>query len=135
MHVWVTCSGVVIGSADFEPAEGLAHTQLLTDFSYSLASAAAQELGYQFRRTQFWSPLAGDFADEAVARWTGGRLALEDDLGRELGVNNIVLIEFPILVDPPVVRIVADFRPDLARVESLLRSVGPGGGGRTRPAA
>ena len=28
MFVWVTCSGVVVGSADFEPPFGLAHAQL-----------------------------------------------------------------------------------------------------------
>jgi hypothetical protein len=62
-------------------------------------------------------------------------LALEDDIGRELGVNNIVLVEYATRLNAPALCIVADFRPDLARVEALLRTIGPGGGGQTRPAA
>ena len=135
MQVWVTCSGIVIGSADFEPAEGVAHAPLDASVGYPIAADAAQELGRQFRRTQFWSPLAGDFADEAAARWTGGRLALEDEIGRELGVNNIVVIEYATRLFAPALCVVADFRPDLARVEAFLRTLGTGGDGRTRPAA
>ena len=131
MDVWVTCGGVVIGFAEFEPAEGLAHAPLEASAGYGIAAAAAQELGRQFGHSQYWSPLAGDFADDAASRWTGGRLALEDDGGRELGINNIVVIEFP----TSEIRVVADFRPDLARIEALLRSIGHGGGGSARPAA
>ena len=135
MRVHVTCSGVMIGTAEFEPADGLAHTRLAPSIGYEIAAAAAQELGREFAQTQFWSPIFGDFADEAAARWSGGRLALEDQMGRELGVNNIAVLERPIVAGTPDVRIVADFRPALARVEALLRTVGPSGDGRTRPAA
>ena len=135
MHVRVTCAGVVIGAAEFNPADGLAHARLTPSIDYAIAAAAAQELGYEFTHTQFWSPILGAFADEAAGRWRGGRLALENETGRELGVNNIAVLERPIEAGTPDVRIVADFRPDLARIEALLRTVGPGGGGRTRPAA
>jgi len=135
MHVRVACAGVVIGAAEFNPADGLAHARLTPSIGYAIAAAAAQELGYEFSHTQFWSPLLGDFAGEAAGRWRGGRLALEDEMGRELGVNNIAVLERPIETGAPDVRIVADFRPDLARIEALLRTVGPGEGGRTRPAA
>lgn len=135
MHVRVTCAGIVIGMAEFEPASGLPHATLDVEPGYSFAAAAARELGHEFGRTQFWSPISGDFADEAARRWSGDRLALEDLTGRELGVNNIVVVEYQTRVGgEPRVTVVADFRPDLARVEALLRTVGSGGG-RTRPAA
>jgi len=89
MHVRVTCAGVVIGAAEFNPADVLAHARLTPSIDYAIAAAAAQELGYGFTHTQFWSPILGDFADEAAGRWRGGRLALENETGRELGVNNI----------------------------------------------
>jgi len=133
MKVRVTCAGVIIGTADFEPAEGVSHASLTPSAAYSLTATAARDLGEQFARTQFWSPVQGDFADEAAARWVGGRLALEDEIGRELGVGNIVILEQP-LVGARALTVVADFRPDLARVEAFLRTVGPGGG-RSRPAA
>ena len=134
MFVSVTCAGVVIGSADLEPAEGLAHATLDAGVGYAIATEAARALGEQLRRTQYWSPLQGDFAASVARAWEGDRLALEDALGRELGVNNIAVIEYP-TPRPIPIRLVADFRPDLARVEALLRSIHPAGGGRTRPAA
>lgn len=135
VRVRVKCAGVVIGVAEFDPADGLAHAHLTPNIGYEIAAAAAQELGQEFTHTQFWSPILGDFADEAAGRWRGERLALEDEMGRELGVNNIAVLERPIEASTPDLRIVADFRPDLARIEALLRTVGPGGGGQTRPAA
>ena len=134
MRARVTCAGIVIGTAEFLPATGLAHALLEPGPGYSFAAAPAQALGREFCRTQFWPHRAGDFADEAAARWTGDRLALEDVTGQELGVNNLVVLEFPEGVGEPAIRVIVDFRPDLARVEALLRTVGPGGG-RTRPAA
>ena len=101
---------------------------------YPFAAAAAQALGHELSRTQFWLAVNGDFADEAASRWSGDRLALEDLTGRELGVNNLVVVEFPAPVGGSAIRVVADFRPDMARVEAFLRTISPGGG-RTRPAA
>ena len=134
MHVRVTCAGIVIGTAEFLPATGLAHAPLEPGPGYPFAASAARALGRDLSVRQFWSPMAGDFADEAAARWTGDRLALEDVAGRELGVNNLVVVECPTRVGDSPIKVVADFRPDLARVEAFLRTVGPGGG-RTRPAA
>lgn len=135
MRVRVTCSGVLIGFAEFEPPDGLAHTVLSPAPGYALASAAAQVLARDLAKTQRWRVYEGDFADIAAARWEGGRLALEDETQRELGVTNIVVLEYPPIGEhAPVTRIVADFRPDLARVEALLRTLG-GPAGRDRPAA
>jgi len=134
MHFRVTCAGIVIGTAEFVPAAGLAHAPLEPGPGYPFAAAAAWALGQDLGRRQFWPRTAGDFADEAAARWTGERLALEDVTGRELGVNNLVVVEFPAGMGGATITVVADFRPDLARVEAFLRTVGPGGG-RTRPAA
>lgn len=134
MHVRVTCAGIIIGAAEFVPASGLAHAPLEPASGYPLAAAAAQALGRELSHTQFWLAVNGDFADEAASRWSGDRLALEDLTGRELGVNNLVVVEFPALVGGSAIRVVADFRPDMARVEALLQTIGPGGG-RTRPAA
>lgn len=135
MFISVTCAGVVIGSADLEPAAGLAHATLDAGPGYAIAAAAARALGERLRRTQYWSALQGDFAASVARDWEGDRLALEDDLGRELAVNNIAIIEYPATAREIPIRLVADFRPDLARVEALLRSIDPAGGGRTRPAA
>ena len=134
MRVNVTCAGVIIGAAEFVPASGLAHAPLEPGPGYVFAAAAAQALGRDLSHTQSWLSASGDFADEAARRWSGDRLALEDLVGRELGVNNLVVVELPATVGGAAIRVVADFRPDMARVEALLQTIGPGGG-RTRPAA
>lgn len=139
MRLRVTCAGVEVGWADFEPAAGVAHAMLDPGPGYPLAAAAAQAMGRMLAVSQYWPATAGDFADAATARWEGDRLALEDALGQELGVAGITLIERwaadAALRDPPLVVIVADFRPDMARVEAFLRTLGSGGGNRHRPAA
>ena len=134
MRVNVTCAGIIIGAAEFEPASGLAHAPLEPAPGYLFAAASAQALGNDLGHTQLWLSVNGDFASEAAGRWSGDRLALEDLMGRELGVNNLVVVEFPAPVGGAAIRVVADFRPDMARVEALLQTIGPGGG-RTRPAA
>jgi len=136
MLVRVTCGGVVIGTAEFDPPHGVAHAALFPTVAYGHAAAAAQSLGRLFACTQFWSPLEGDFADIAARKWEGARLALEDVTGRELGVNNVVVLEGLASVDGAIaVHVVADFRSDLARVAARVASGGRGGGNRTRPAA
>ena len=134
MRVNVTCAGIIIGAAEFVPASGLAHAPLEPAPGYVCATAAAEALGRDLSHTQPWLSIHGDFADEVAKRWTGDRLALEDLVGRELGVNNLVVVELPAPVGGAAIRVVADFRPDMARVEALLQTIGPGGG-RTRPAA
>ena len=136
MFVRVVCAGVTVGTADLEPAAGLAHGPVRPTRGYALAAPHAQVLGRQFTHTQFWSPVAGDFADDAAARWPGGRLALQDVDGRELGVSNVVLLDYSeAAAELGIVRLVADFRADVSRVEALLRPYNRGGGGSSRPAA
>ena len=136
MFVRVTCGGVLIGTAHFDPPEGVAHAPLSPTRGYALASMAARSLGVQFASTQFWLPPDGDFADVAATRWEGARLALEDMTGRELAVSNIVVLEgLPASADDGSIRVVADFRSDLARAEARLRSTRTGDGSRTRRTA
>jgi hypothetical protein len=119
MLVRVTCDGVVIGTADFQPAEGLAHAPLMPAAAYVLADAAARSLGRQLARRQFWTAIRGDFACVAAARWEGGRLALEDMSGRALRADNIVVVERPPGVPGErTVRVVADFRSTVARAQA-----------------
>ena len=119
MLVRLTCDGVVIGTADFQPAEGLAHAPLMPAAAYVLADAAARSLGRQLTRRQYWTAIRGDFACIAAARWEGGRLALEDMTGRELSADNIVVVERPPGVPGErTVRVVADFRSAVARAQA-----------------
>ena len=136
MLVQVTCGGVVIGTAEFDPPNGVAHTTLSPSPSYLIAIAPAQRLGRSFARRQYWCPADGDFADHAATLWEGPRLALEDFTGRELGVPNVVVLEGPPGADgATTIRVVADFRADSARIVAPIRQPNSGGGNRTRPAA
>lgn len=136
MLVRVTCGGVLIGTAHFDPPEGVAHGALSPARGYALATMPARSLGAQFAATQFWLPPNGDFADVAAARWEGARLALEDMTCKELAVSDIVVLEgLPADPDDGPIRVVADFRSDLARAEARLRSTRSGDGSRTRRTA
>jgi hypothetical protein len=138
MILRVTCGGVLVGTADFDPPAGLAYARLVpADGYFSLAELHAHRIAALLAQSYFWPPENNDFADAVAAHWNGGRLSLEDSMGNELGVTNIVLIErlLGALSDPSIIA-VADFRPDLARVEAFLRTIDIGGGsGRSRPAA
>lgn len=136
MLVRVTCGGVIIGTAEFDPPNGVAHTTLSPTPAYLVAIAAAQRLGLRFARRQYWCPADGDFADHAAALWEGPRLALEDLTGRELGVPNVLVLEgLPGTDGATTIRVVADFRADSARMVAPIRQPNVGGGNRTRPAA
>ena len=131
MLVRVTCAGVLIGTARFDPPEGLAHASLVPSAGFGLVSSVAWVLGRQFAATQFWAS-GDDFAAAAAGRWTSGRLALEDTLGRELAVDNVlVLAGFPGGADGPLIHVVADFRADTARVEAYRTRLDTGGGDRS----
>ena len=119
MIVRVTCAGVLIGTARFDSPSGLAHAPLYPSNGYPIASAAAQTLGEELMQRRFWSPSGGDFADVAAAQWQGGRLALQDLMGREVAVNNLVVLEPP-FGGRYLVHLVADFR-DVGRVGSRMR--------------
>lgn len=136
MLVRVTCAGVVIGTAQFDPPQGVAHASLSAATGYGIAAPAARLLGESFVRTQSWLPEQGDFADVASARWRGGRLALQDMSGRELPVGNVVVIDgLPPAPDGGLVRVVADFRPEIARVESHIHAFGRADAERSRRTA
>ena len=135
MLVRVTCAGVVVGTAELDSPRGVVHAPVKTTAGYACASAAAWRLGRQFACTQVWLPRDRDFAGSAASRWDGDRLALEDEMGRELAVNSIVLLEGLPGDGATTVRVVADFRPDLARVCAGFHSRSRDGGSRGRPAA
>ena len=121
MFVRVTYAGVFVGSTEFRPAVGLAHAWLVPAHGYAAAASPAQAMGRALAVTQYHSPSLGEFADAVAGWWTGGRLALEDAVGRELGVASVVLVERPSAgEDTGEVQVVADFRPASARVEAWM---------------
>ena len=122
--------GVPIGSVLFDPPSGVAHAPLEAGPAYDSVRDAARRMTLAIGKTQPWSVLWGDFAEVFARRWDAGRLALANTHGLELGVASVVVLE---RAGSPVV--VADFRPDMARVEAFLRTVHGGGNGRARPAA
>ena len=123
--------GVPIGSVHFDPPFGVAYASLDASSGYDRVRDFARRVALALGTTQPWNALRGDFADAFARRWQdAGRLALADAFGRELGINNIVV---PERFRGPVV--IADFRPDLARVEAFLHTLHDGGNGRSRPAA
>ena len=123
MIVRVTCAGLLIGTARFDSPNGLAHAPLYPSNGYPKASAAAQALGNELMQRRFWAQSDGDFADVLARGWQGGRLALQDLMGREVEVNSLAVLEPP-FGGRYLVHLVADFR-EVARFGSR----------RTRPAA
>ena len=130
MRCIVLHDGIPVGEVVFQPPAGVAHAHMSPMAAYARVQEVAQAAGMELAGSQRWSPLFGDFAEAFAVRWERGRLALADERGSELGVTNLVLIE---RVGQPI--IIADFRPDLARVEAFLRTLDRDGGGRSRPAA
>jgi hypothetical protein len=113
MLVRVTCAGALIGTAEFDPPHGVAHASLVRAAGYDVVSPAARLLARSLAHTQCCCS-GRDFADVAATRWEGGRLALEDETGRELAANNVVVIEsIPGGPGEAAIRVVADFRRDL----------------------
>ena len=115
MLVRVTCAGALIGTAEFDPPQGVAHASLVRTQGYDVVSPAARSLARALAHTQCCCG-GRDFADVAATQWEGERLALEDETGRELAVSNVVVIE-GIAAGPgeSAIRVVADFRQDPAR--------------------
>ena len=112
MLVRVTCAGGLIGTAEFDPPQGVAHASLVRAPAYDAVSTAARSLARSLADTQCCCS-GLDFADVAATRWEGGRLALEDETGRELAVSNVVVVEsVPGGPGEAAIRVVADFRPD-----------------------
>ena len=130
MLVRVTCAGVVIGTARFDPPFGLAYARLWPTPAYAIAAPMAEELGEEVARKRLWSREDGDFAAALAAYWKGGGLALQDMSGRELVAGSVVVVES--VFGPRRLVVVADFRTDAgSRVEPAT----PTDRARTRPAA
>lgn len=55
-------------------------------------------------------------------------------MGQQLALSHVMVIERRV-VNEKKIRLVADFRPDHARVAATLSATDMGDGGRTRPAA
>jgi hypothetical protein len=110
MLVRVTCAGALIGTAEFDAPHGVAHASLVRSPAYDIVSPAARFLARSLAHTQCCCR-GRDFAGIAARRWKGGRLALEDEMGRELAVNNVVIVE-SVRGGPgeAAIRVVADFR-------------------------
>ena len=135
MFVRVTCAGVIVGTAEFDPPTGLSHAVLDATAGYACAALFARRMADRLSMSTHWASPSGDFGAAVASEWEGGRLALVDETGRELAVNGIVLVE-GLFGESAAVQVVADFRPDLARMSAIIRPNGRTGGlGRTRPAA
>jgi hypothetical protein len=136
IDVRVTCAGVAVGTAVFQRSEGLEYADLVPTDAYAMIAWHAQEIGTSLSRRHYWPPHRGDFAEALAEQWSGPRLAFESERGRELAVSSIVVSEFTAPGAAASIRVIADFRPDLARVAALLASTArPDGGAQARPAA
>jgi hypothetical protein len=135
MRYQVTSDGTPIGTVDVEPLIGLAHAELHALPAYAAVRYFALDAGSRFRNVGIWNAANGDFAEEFARAWTGGRLAICDLEGVELGVASVVIIDWQGGSTDFRPRVVIDARPDMARVEAFLRTIGRDGGGRSRPAA
>ena len=127
----ITCSGIPIGEASVTPFAGLAHASLEPLPAYESVRFNAVTAGARLRDRQHWPATAGDFAEEFARAWDGGRLAVTDVHGTEVAVASVIVLENA----AGRVAVVIDARPDMARVEALLRTIGRGGDDRSRPAA
>jgi hypothetical protein len=136
LRVRITCAGVTVGTAAFQCTQGVAYADLLPTDAYALVAAPARAIGDSIACTQYWGPNNDDFADALSARWTGHRLAVEDELGRELAISSIVIADLGALGTTKSIRVIADFRPELARVDAVLNDIErSSGGSESRPAA
>ncbi len=116
----VKCLDVEVGSATFAPAAGLAHAVLQPTDDYPTIAPFAREVGAWLSVHHYWSPVDGDITDVIADRWHGERVWLEDDFGRELAVSHVVVVEPPRSQTGARITLVADFRPDHARVAAVV---------------
>ena len=134
MKCSVTCDGIPVGEVEVVPFSGLAHVYLVTSPAYEAIRDHAREAARYLGGSRIWSVTDGDFAETFARSWGGGRLALCDAEGVELGVASVVIIDWVRSSSPvPWPRVVIDARPDMARIEAFLETIGTGG--RSRPAA
>jgi hypothetical protein len=136
LFVLVTCVDVVVGSATFTRAEGLAHATFDPTSDYTMIAPHARKVWEWLKPRRYWNPMEGDLTDALSGLWGGEPLALEDAVGEQLAVSHVIVVDAewaPYGVAP--IRVVADFRPDHARVAAALSRTDLGSGGKTRPAA
>jgi hypothetical protein len=132
MEYTITCSGIPVGVASIAPLSGLAHAPIRVLPAYAMIREHAIRVGEELGRgRRLWSAVDGDFAEALARSWRGGRLALVDALGVELGVASVLLLARA----GNTAHVVVDARPDMARVEAFLRSIDGGTGGGWRSAA
>lgn len=104
-----------------------------TSSGYAAVRESAVEAGLKLRDRQHWDARMGDFAEEFARTWGGGRLALNDPAGTEIAVASVMIVDGTRARHGP--RVIVDARPDLARIEAFLRTIGRDEDGRSRPAA
>ena len=135
MECRITCDGVPIGQAMIEPFSGIAHAVLEPSPAYDGIRFHAIEAGRRLRQARGWSHIDGDFAEQFAREWSGGRLAICDDELDELAVASVVVLDWAPETAPSRAHVVVDLRPDMARIEAFLITIGRDDGGRSRPAA
>lgn len=135
MDYRILCDGLPIGTAHIAPLSGLAYGRLEPNSAYECVRHHAIAAGRRLIRVGIWNPLRGDFAEEFARAWEGGRLALSDLLGEELSVASMVITDWERTGKFPLPLVIVDVRPDMARVEAFLRTLGPSDDDNSRPAA
>jgi hypothetical protein len=134
--VRVKCLDVEVGSATFDRAVGLAHTTFQPSDDYPMIAPHARDIGKWLAVRRYWRPMDGDVTDIIAEQWRGERLCLENHLGHELAVSHVIISETTPRAPHRNARIllVADFRPDHARIGAVVPTGEVGSGGRNRPA-
>src|SRR6185369_8684983 len=95
MEYSITCDGIPIGRASIAPLFGLAHAEMDALPAYDAVRYHALDARRRFTQVGIWNATEGDFAEEFARRWSGGRLALTDPTGVEIGVASVVIIDWP----------------------------------------
>ena len=134
LRVRVKCLDVEVGSATFDRAVGLAHTTFEPSDDYSMVAPYARDVGRWLAVRHYWRPTDGDATDIIAEQWRGERLCLENHLGHELAVSHVIITETTPRAPNSKARIllVADFRPDHARVAAVVPTGDIGSRGRSK---
>ena len=135
MQLRVLLSGVPIGTVEIPLLEGLSHGALAASDGYEIARRQAEAAGYALSLRDLewhcWPHSRGDFAEAFAAALAGG-YELTDLRGIPIGAASVSVVALPAGDSQSVI---ADFRPDSARMLAKLRGSSDVGGGRQRPAA
>ena len=135
MQLRVLFSGVPIGTVEIPLLEGLSHGALAASDGYEIARRQAEAAGYALSLRDLewhcWPHSRGDFAEAFAAALAGG-YELADLRGIPIGAASVSVVALPAGNSRSVI---ADFRPDSARMPAKLCGSSDVGGGRQRPAA